>query len=133
MASYSEHSLDIYDAQLYFASTKRQWAALRRRATFIDAKAPDSAGLAHFATWHPNDGGMALPVVVLWINVAQHRTLADLADTLAHEATHAAGQLLDHIGHRLQGVDEPHAYLVGWLTRWMWQQLDPTALPGLAP
>lgn len=125
MPSYAEHRLDIYDAQLYLATDKRQWQALRRRASFIDTKAPDSAGLAHFATWHPNDGGMTLPVVVLWINLAQHQNLADLADTLAHEASHAAGQLLDHVGHRPGAVDEPQAYLVGWLVRWMWDHCLP--------
>ncbi len=124
MPSYAEHRLDIYDAQIYLATDKRQWQALSRRASFIAGKAPDSAGLAHFATWHPNDGGMTLPVIVLWVNLAQHRTLADLADTIAHEASHAAGQLLHHIGHQAGAVDEPHAYLVGWLTRWMWQHCD---------
>lgn len=126
MPSYAEHTLDIYDAKLYLATDKRQWNALRRRAGFIADKAPDSAGLAHFATWHPDDGGMTLPVLVLWVNVAQHRTLADLADTLAHEADHAASQLLDHVGHQPSRIDEPHAYLVGWLVRWMWQQIDAT-------
>lgn len=124
MPSYAEHTLDIYDAQLYLATDRRQWRAIRRRATFIDDQAPNSAGLAHFATWHPDDGGMTLPVLVLWVNLAQHRTLADLADTLAHEASHAASQLLHHVGHQPSAVDEPHAYLVGWLTRWMWSHCD---------
>ena len=27
------------------------------------------------------------------------------------------------LSHRASGVDEPHAYLVGWLAGWMYEQI----------
>ena len=41
----------------------------------------------------------------------------DLVLQVAHEAVHAAGFLYEIIGAEQNGLDEPYAYLVGWLTR----------------
>lgn len=112
------HTLDIYDVELHLVTNRRDWTALRRKLDFMD-KAPESAGLSQFATFHPKDGGLTVPHLVLWIDLKQNREHLDLIDTCAHEASHAAGQLFEYIGHDHRGSDEPSAYLVGWLTRWI--------------
>jgi hypothetical protein len=119
------HTLDIYGAELWLCTSRRQWSSLRRRLTFLDKAAPEAAGLSQFATFVPKHGGPTVPHVVLWIDPRQARSDAELVDTCAHEASHAAGQLLDYIGHDIRGTDEPHAYLVGWLTRWLWETVRP--------
>lgn len=115
------HLLDVYDTHLHCATNKRAWATLRRRYPGLVEATPESAGLCRVATWHPKDGGMHEFHLVLWINLAQHKTEHELIDTCAHEATHAALSVMDHIGHDSRGTnDEPVAYLVGWITRWLW-------------
>lgn len=116
--------LDIYDADLYLATTKREWATLRRRVKALD-QTPDSAGSATFATFHPNDGGLTVPTLIIWVDVAQHKSDAELVNTAAHESAHVVSQLFDHIGHAIHVSDEPFAYLVGFLTQWIWEQVKP--------
>lgn len=122
MATVRHHVLDIYGAELHLATDKRQWATLRRRLTFLGA-APESAGLSQFAVFEPNNGGVHVPHIVLWIDKAAHKTTLDVIDTCAHEANHAVGQLFEHIGHEAKGTDEPSAYFAGWLTRWLCEAL----------
>lgn len=122
------HQLDVYDVELHLATNRRDWSTLRRRLPFLDKGAPESAGMSQLATWHPKKRGLPQPIVVLWVDLANHLTSSELVDTLAHEASHAAGQILDRVGHEVKGVDEPHAYLVGWLTRWLWDNVDRTGL-----
>lgn len=113
------HTLDIYDTELYLVTNRRDWATLRRRLSFLD-KVPESAGLASFATWQPKGGGITISHLVLWIDkAAHHEDDLDLINTAAHEASHGVGQLFEWIGHEVKGTDEPSAYLVGWLTRWI--------------
>mgnify|MGYP003336208133 CR=1 FL=1 len=116
------HTLDIYGVELNLATNRRDWATMRRRLTWL-AEKPTSAGLCSFATWHPKGGGATVPMLALWVDVANHEPI-ELVETCAHEAAHAAGQMLDYLGHDVRGTggtDEPHAYLVGWLTRWMFE------------
>lgn len=116
------HTLDIYGVQLHLATDRRDWAALRRRLPYLQ-KTPDSLGISHFATWHPADGAPPVPHLAIWINAA-HLELHDLIDTAAHEAAHGASQILHWTGHDFRGIDgtdEPHAYLVGWLTAWIYK------------
>jgi hypothetical protein len=120
--SVSHHTLDVYGAEIHLATTRRDWATLRRRLNFLDG-VPEAAGMSTFATFHPKGGGLTVPHLVLWLDLKAHKTKLELVDTCAHEASHAAGQLLDHIGHDIRGTDEPHAYLVGWLTRWLLEQV----------
>lgn len=115
------HTLDVYGAELYCATTKREWAAMRRKMTWLD-KTPESAGLASFAIWKPKGPGLAVPTLVLWIDAEAHTDPAELVDTCAHEASHAVSQLMEYIGHTPVGTDEPSAYLVGWLAKWLWVQ-----------
>lgn len=119
------HELDIYGADLWLATDPTQWRALTRTVGAVEGDPPDSAGRATFATFHPNDGGLTVPVCVIWVDAAQHKTAAELVNTCAHEASHAAGYLLEHIGQDHHGSNEAHAYLVGWLTQWIWQRCQP--------
>ena len=115
------HQLDIYGVELSLATNKRQWSILRRRLSFVSKKAPQSVGLSHFACWEPK-AGIPVPVLVFWIDLAALAgDAAALVDTCAHEASHGANQILGWIGHDIRGTDEPHAYLTGWLTRWIWE------------
>ena len=112
------HTLDIYGTELYLATNRRDWATLRRRLTFLDKRA-ESAGLASFATFVPNDGSVTQSHLAIWIDKAAHKTNLDLIETASHEALHGATALFDWIGHEVKASDEPSAYLVGWLTRWI--------------
>jgi hypothetical protein len=120
MPSYAEHRLDVYGTALFLATTKKQWRAIAKRLEFVPKHVPQCSGQATFAVWEP-DNGNSEPVVVLWINTADHTSTGELIDTCAHEASHAAGRILEHIGHPIPATDEPHAYLIGWLTRWIWE------------
>lgn len=114
------HVLDIYGVHLHLATTRRDWATLRRKLTFMGA-APKSLGQAAFACWEPKGAGKSVPHLVLWINLADHAgDLLELLNTCAHEAAHGTSGILEWAGHDKAG-DEPHAYLVGWLTRWIYE------------
>ena len=122
------HLLDIYDTHLHLATNRRAWATLRRRYPGLVEEAPDSMGWCRMATFHPKGGAASQLHLVLYINLAQHQDgLDELVNTCAHEATHAALSLQDHIGHDPRGsADEPTAYLAGWITGWIWRNLpDP--------
>lgn len=116
------HRLDVYDADIWLATNERQWRALGKITPVAEGDPPDAAGNAAFATFHPNDGGPTAPVIVLWLDLASLHEPADLVNTCAHEASHAAGHLLEHIGQDHHGSNEAHAYLVGWLTQWLWER-----------
>lgn len=118
--AYAYHRLDLYGLDLFLATNKRDWNKLQSTLHFLD-DVPESAGLSEFAVYVPNDGGAHRMVGVLWIDMTQHDTEGNLINTCAHEATHLASQLNDHIGHRPNSVvDEPTAYLVGWVAEWLW-------------
>jgi len=115
----AHHTVDVYGAEVYCATNARQWAWLRRRFDFVE-DLPTSAGQAQFAVWEPNSG-LSVPHLILWVDVAKHHGEGELIDSCAHEASHAASELFNHIGHTPTGTDEPTAYFVGWLTRWIWE------------
>ena len=114
------HVLDIYGVHLHLATTKPEWKKLRRTLTWLD-KTPDYMGLTSFAVWEPKKTkGPSVPHLVVWVDVERHEPF-DLVDTIAHEASHGAGRILSWVGHNFDGTDEPHAYLVGWLSRWIYE------------
>ena len=56
------------------------------------------------------------------IFVESEQRAAEKRLTAVHEATHAAGSILEGICHEIKPADdEPHAYLVEWITRCVWQ------------
>lgn len=108
------HRLDIYGARLHVATTNAQMGRLAKR---FDLGDPDSIG----ATYLSIDTQSNEPHLTVWIDTAKVQG-ADLVDTIAHEAVHAAAQLLDHIGQRVDRHDsEALAYLTGWIAARCWE------------
>lgn len=127
MAKHVHHTLDVYDVELYLVTSPKGWKRLRKQLPFMD-KGADSAGASQFAIWHPNSG-IACGHLVLYVDVGSHSTVGELVQTIAHEATHGAGSIMGWIQHDACGGDnEPHAYLVGWLTRWVSENVDLSAI-----
>lgn len=120
---YTEHRLDIYGTALFLASTKKDWKKLAKRVTFVGKQAPEASGQVSSAAWIPDKRGNSIHTVVIWIDAKNHTDPGELIDTCAHEASHAAGRIVEHIGHMMPATDEPHAYLCGWLTRWIWEHV----------
>lgn len=116
------HLLDVYGVDLYLLTNRRDWATLRRRFTSL-GDAPTSDGATQLGHFVPDQGGRVEACSIIWISGLVSDDL-DLVEVCAHEASHAAGQILHWAGHDFrgdEGGDEPHAFLVGWLTRWLWQ------------
>ena len=107
--------------ELHAAYTPEQWAWCAR--TFgLDAD-PGAAGRTDMLTHVPDDPAIApAPVWVVWINADQHADPAARVNVCSHEAVHVTLGLLDHIGAKNLS-DEPTAYLLAWITEWLWQHL----------
>lgn len=120
----AEHTLDIYGVTLHLVTTRTDLTRLRKRLDFLPERIEDS-GLTQFAQVYRQAGSMLCsPHVVIWVDEAQHADTAELVETYAHEAAHAAGQICEYISHPVTANDEPFAWLVGWITRWLWSQAD---------
>lgn len=115
--TYTAHRLDIYDTELYVTTTKRGWANIRRLVPFgeLDATA---GGQTHSGQWQPDNGAPNENAIGIYIN-PNHKTPGEHLNTCAHEATHAAEKILTDAATEPAG--EPLAYLVGWITRWLWE------------
>lgn len=122
--AYVEHRLDIYNTAIYLATTKKSWRKLAKHCTLVGKRIPECAGQVASGLWTPKKRGLSEHHIAIWIDVRNHPDPLDLLDTCAHEASHAAGRILEHIGQPLHYTDEAHAYLVGWLTRWIWEHCD---------
>ena len=113
MASYEHRTLDIYGIDVYFARDKRQWGALRRK--YKGLPAVNTAGM----TACVETGGIF--ELAFYIDVPGHDEPYHLINTCAHEATHGALYIFEHIHQETQDSHEPFAYLTGWLTQWLWE------------
>jgi hypothetical protein len=107
------HLLDVYGTGIYLAHTRKQWKKLCKQFDWLDEDACEANGYTYF-----NRDENA---IVFWI---EHIDVdADLVCTIAHEASHATGFILNAVGHKFKGTDEPSAYLCGWLAGWVWDQI----------
>jgi hypothetical protein len=113
------HVLDIYGAHLHLATTRREWSGLRRR---IDSL-PELHGIGMTSRDITDDGGIHLSVF-LDMNLLADNPGAQV-EIISHEATHAAGMLLDEIGQEYNGQSEALAYLVGFIAAWLWTGVNP--------
>lgn len=123
VSKHHKHLLDIYGVHLHAATNKREWRAMRRALPALESEGPEkptSAGTTWIITRRPKPGGLPIPHVAFWVDRKNHADVGELIDTCAHEASHGANRILEHIGTDVSGGNEPHAYLVGWLTRWLW-------------
>lgn len=115
------HQLDVYGAWLHVTRSKKQWRAWRKELHLELPRKIESLGLTTRAT-DPRDGLMHFCVFI-------DKRLSDtgLVEIVAHEATHMAGLLLDAIDTSYDGLSEPHAYLVGWATAFIWEHVTGNA------
>jgi hypothetical protein len=119
--AYAEHRLDIYGTTLLLATTKKSWQQLAKHCTLVNKHTPQCAGQVSSGLWTPKKRGLSQHTLAIWIDTKNHTDQGELVDTIAHEASHAAGRILEHCGQPLPYTDEAHAYLIGWLTRWIWE------------
>ncbi len=113
------HTLDIYSAVVHLATTQKQWDRLRKTVDSLDAE-PGGLGFTSCDVFEATDGG-TVPHLSIFIDRKAHAdSVSALVNTCAHEAAHAAGMLLNHLGQPYDGNSEAHAYLVGWLAQWLW-------------
>lgn len=98
-------------------TTPRGWSNICRRVPFgtLDASA---GGQTFSGQWQPRDGGPNENSIGIYIN-PKHATPTEHLTTCAHEAAHAAETILR--GAATEPTGEPLAYLVGWLTAWLWE------------
>lgn len=108
MPSYFHRTIDVYGADIYVATDKRQWGALRRK--FKELPAAETYGI----TTQVNDGNGI--VLVMFIAKADLPDRLSRVQVCAHEAAHAAMFLFHEIGEEIVNSSEPFAYLSGWLT-----------------
>lgn len=126
------HNLDIYDAVLHLVSTVAQYERVCTELAGPDGGWRPWHSVGQVQTFHSGDGTDGLPefhvVICMDGRVLTHEDtqLGDRIRLSAHEATHAAGLILDHAGQEYDGVSEAQAYLVAWLTEWIWQHLPTT-------
>jgi hypothetical protein len=113
MTKARSHLLDVYGTQLHVATTKAEWRRLCKQFTQITPA--DLEGRGYTALF--GQGG----VVHLAFYVHAKMPAAKRIETAAHEATHGAALLLEDLSAKYDGLSEPFAYLVGWLTRWLWE------------
>jgi hypothetical protein len=121
------HVLDVYGVELHLATTVREWKKLRKRVSFLQ-RDPAAVGLTQFARWEPADGGRSTPIVAFWISQHIDDDLRFLVETCAHEANHAASLILTNALHDVRGddgIDEPTAYLAGWIAGWLFHHCAP--------
>ena len=117
MAAPRSHLLDVYDCWLHVAVTPKQW---RRLADKYDLDR-DITSAGHLQLFI-DTGANNQPHLAVWIRPGSSGRA--LVDTIAHEATHAAAQLLDHVGQRAERHDsETLAYLIGWISGWLWEAM----------
>lgn len=117
MPSFIEHTLDIYGVTLYQARNGREWAAIRKSREPQLGESPKCAGMTEMHT--SNDGSMTFTVYVRPTDDPR-----EVINTCAHEAAHVAGQILDAANAEYDGLNEPFAYLVGWITQWLWTNMQ---------
>lgn len=112
------HFIEVYGCWVHLARTRAEWKKLRKTVESIDFKPSDAAGSTTHAQWK-SDKGRCISHWIIWIDVGAALDDNDLLDTVAHEATHMAAGLLEHVGQP-GGDSEALAYLVGWATSWLY-------------
>lgn len=111
------HLLDIYGTRLHLATTPGQWRRLCRQYEQLD---PDMAQGNGCSSLFGEDG-----VVHLAFYVSRRLATGKRIEVAGHEAAHGAGLLFEDIEAKYDALSEPFAWLVGWLTRWLWEATTP--------
>lgn len=125
-AGYS-HNLDIYGAILHLCTRKRQLERLQEDMPGADPWRSDATGLT---TSLVEIGPPNLHHVVIFVDtLSMGEDTAMMVNTIAHEAAHAAGFILNHVGagatlSTTTDAAEHVAYLIGWIAEWVWHHLN---------
>lgn len=123
------HRLEAWDVDVYVVDTHRDRARVITDAGGLVEEASEWTSAGQVQTLHQGDGSDGVPefhaIICIDRRVLDHETTtpAEQIKLCAHEADHAAGLILDYCGQPYDGASEAHAYLVGWLTSWVWQNL----------
>lgn len=114
MAEPISHQIDVYSAWVHLARNRKEWKALKKHTGLKIGKV--TAG-GQVVTRVGDDSN---PHFFVYI-AAEYHTELELVDTCAHEATHVAHRLFEFINEEHED-SEPFAYLVGWVTAWLWTE-----------
>lgn len=112
--------VDVFGFRLHLATTRAELKKLRR----------DFPGDA-LEDAHSNAGTTTMVIellptgstrshILVWVDAAAHKKTASLVNTLAHEASHVHDFVAEYL--QLETGDETQAYLIGWVTQWMWER-----------
>lgn len=108
------HQLDIYGVWIHLARTRAEWRKLAK-SEHLKLDKPTGIGLTQECLRRPGD--LHYPVFID-VDKLGARGLVELC---AHEATHMAAMFLDSADAQYDGTSEPFAYLVGWVSGWLWK------------
>ena len=110
--AYTEYPLDLYGTNLRVSTQPEAWPSMLEGLEVIEeAKEIHEAIGQTFGARNGTEYTIAVYVSDVFDDPI------DQALVVAHEATHAAGFLYDFLGADQNGLDEPFAYLVGWMTQ----------------
>lgn len=108
----AQHRLDIFGSTIWAAATPKQLGKVGARGGPPDLDNRGCAGMTFSQVC-----GTAHHVVV-YVDAIHHLTAGGLVNTCAHEASHVADAVFEHIEEEAPGA-ETRAYLVGWVTQWL--------------
>lgn len=125
------HTLDIYGTELHLTTTRAGWKALSRRLPALSYDPDGVAGITSSRNLPGVNGGWDTHHVAFFVDTrpakADPSNYSRLAGTVAHESTHAALAICDQRGLRVDADgafdDEPFAFLIGWLSEWIWERV----------
>lgn len=119
---WAEGSLDIYNTWLHLAYTKQGG----RRNIRINPPLKE-IGLVGGGWVQDTVGPDSIQHIWIFINVEAHDSFLALADTIAHESFHVAEAIAQRASMPLSG--EPGAYLVGYISAWIWSRIPLSIQP----
>lgn len=110
--------LDLFGANIDLGWKPKHWQQLRKKYPCLPEK-PRGVGYTQRVEREFDPGDYA---IILWINDEAHANGAGLCGTVAHEASHAAKFILEHVGETTV-THETECYIVGWIASWVWAKM----------
>jgi len=117
-------TLDVFGVDLHLATDVRDWGKIRRAWPEKDGLVEWGIGSLATTGACPNDNGVMQ--IAFRFDMARVGLMpdAELISLVAHEAFHAALSIAEHHGiPTTVEHDETTAYLVGWISAWIWHAL----------
>lgn len=124
------HRLDLYDVDLWLVTRPRDLTEVLTSIQVEPDERTEWASVGQVQTYWRGELGKEPPQhhLVICIDVPalkKDRDRERLLKVVVHEATHAGAMVLDYINEGYDGESEPLAYLVGWITTWLWREVRP--------